>query len=249
MTDLMALAEAVRQVLGEGIGAGAADPRAPSPSLLLPEKAATMRMRDKRYREFAAGRAAARAAMKYLRLPQAAVPMGTDRAPLWPPGLCGSIAHCDRAALAIVAVRKKVSGLGIDIEEDTDLPADLWADILTADERTWLHRQPRSEQGRRAKEIFCAKEAIHKLHHPLTGQMLGFHEVTLTLGRQSFSARLPVKASGLPEIVAGQILRTDGFVLAMLACSVSGSPSPELRPELENKKQRHTSLEGKTFPD
>lgn len=226
MTDLTVLAEAVRQLLGEGIGVRTADPRAPSPTLLPTEKAAAMRMRDKRYREFAAGRATARAAMQDLGLPQAAVPMGPDRAPLWPPGLCGSIAHCDRAAVAIVAVRKRVSGLGIDIEEDTNLPADLWAEILTTDERTWLHQQPKSEQGRRAKEIFCAKEAIHKLHHPLTGQMLGFQDVDLALGPQSFSARLPVKASGLPEIVTGQILRTGGFVLAMLSCSASRSLSP-----------------------
>lgn len=230
MTALPALAATLRQSLDACVGIGVADPRAAAPPLWPAEDTATVRMRDKRRREFAAGRAAARAAMADLGLPPTAIPMAPDRAPCWPPELCGSISHCASAAIALVARRRDLPGLGIDIEEDTDLPSDLWAEIMTADERNWLHQQPPSEQGRRAKEIFCAKEAIHKLHHPLTGRMLGFHEVVLTLERRSFRARLPIEASDLPEMVAGKILRADGLVLAVLAAShPMAAPHREVR--------------------
>lgn len=216
MTDLSALANALRRSLGFRIGVGVANPKAPAPPLWPTEEPATLRMRDTRRVEFAAGRAAARAAMTDQGLPQTAIPMGPDRAPHWPAGLYGSIAHCDRAAVAIVAPRTKVSGLGIDIEEDSDLSPDLWFEILTPDEHTWLRGQPRSEQGRRAKEIFCAKEAIHKLHHPITHRMLGFQEVTITLEPERFHTQLPIKTPALPPEISGKILRVGSLVSAVL---------------------------------
>lgn len=217
MTNLPALAEVLRQTLSPSIGMGVADPRAPAPPLLPTEEPATARMREGRRREFAAGRAAARAAMADLGLPPAAVPMGADRAPCWPAELCGSISHCASAAVALVAHRTELPGLGIDIEEDTDLPHDLWPEILTATERDWLRHQPSSEQGRHAKTIFCAKEAVYKLHHTLTGRLLSFGEVTVVLETQGFQARLPTEALGRPKKITGRILRMDGLVVITLA--------------------------------
>ncbi|MEE4186976.1 MAG: 4'-phosphopantetheinyl transferase superfamily protein [Roseobacter sp.] len=216
MTAFTALEQALRRSLGTGIGVSAADPRRPVPALFEAEKAATTRMRAKRCQEFAAGRATARAAMVDLGVPPAAIPMRPDRAPLWPTGLCGSIAHCERAVIAVVADRRKLSGIGIDIEEDTDLPADLWAEVMTPDETVWLGQQPPAEQGRRAKEVFCAKEAFHKLHHPLTGRMLGFDEVSLTWENQTFRVQPPIKTAMLPKTVIGHVLRAGGCVLAVM---------------------------------
>lgn len=219
MTDLQALANTLRRSLGAGIGVGASDPTLPAPPLLPEEVTATTRMVNKRYREFAAGRCAARTAMTDLGLPRAAVPMGEDRAPLWPTGCVGSISHCATAAIALVARSRDLTGLGLDIEEDIDLPPDLWPEILTSAELDWLNRQPISKQGRHAKVLFCAKEAVHKLHHPMTGRLLGFDAVTITLDGQMFRTRLPLDIPGLPEVLVGQVLHRGGLVIAVLTGS------------------------------
>ncbi|WP_116599839.1 MULTISPECIES: 4'-phosphopantetheinyl transferase family protein [Primorskyibacter] len=207
MTDLPALAAALRACAGPGIGVGVADPRGISDPLFAEETAATRKMVEKRHREFAAGRAAARAAMAELSLPPVAIPMGHDRAPVWPEGLCGSISHCAGAAVAVVAHHDTATALGIDIEDDTPLDADLWPDILTPQEVDWLMRQPEPTRGRHAKAIFSAKEAVYKAQYPLTGRMLRFHDVVIHAGSEAFSADLPDRhVTGLHRVAEGVIL-------------------------------------------
>ena len=71
---LVALADALRGLLGPGIGVGVTDPIAPEGALWDTEKPAVARAVPKRRLEFTAGRVAARAAMADLGLPAAAVP-------------------------------------------------------------------------------------------------------------------------------------------------------------------------------
>lgn len=207
MTHLPALAAALRACVGPGIGVGVTDPRGVSAPLFAEEAEATRKMVEKRHREFAAGRAAARAAMADLSLPPVAIPMGHDRAPIWPEGLCGSISHCAGAAVALVAPLDRAATLGIDIEDDTPLDADLWPDILTAQEVDWLMRQPEPARGRHAKAIFSAKEAVYKAQYPLTGRMLRFQDVVIHAGSEVFSADLPDRhVTGLCPVAEGVIL-------------------------------------------
>lgn len=135
----------------------------------------------KRVLEFTAGRAAARAAMADIGIKPAAIPSGDDRAPIWPDGLIGSIAHCDTACIAAVAQRDRFRSTGIDIEEATPLAEDLWGTVCTPAERAWLASQPADQRALLAKVIFSAKEAVYKAQYPLTGRLIGFDAVQVDL--------------------------------------------------------------------
>ena len=105
---------------------------------MRPEEApAIARAISKRRDECTAGRDAARAAMRVLGLAPTAIPQGTDRAPIWPTGLTGSIAHCDHICIAAGAPIKKCASLGLDIEPAIPLAEDLIPTVCTAGERKW----------------------------------------------------------------------------------------------------------------
>jgi len=153
-----------------------------APDGLWPDEIASLaKPVDKRLREFAAGRRAARQAMSRLGVSEAAIPQGSDRAPVWPRGVVGSLSHTDTICLAAVAHRGQFAALGLDIEEDADLPVDLWPEVLTPIETAWLSVQPDDLRGRLARLIFSAKECAYKLQYPITGKLLGFEAFDITL--------------------------------------------------------------------
>lgn len=152
------------------------DPRRSLPAPLGQEAAHLARAVPKRQREFAAGRAAARRAMEALDLPPVPILAGEDRAPIWPSGLFGSISH--KSDLCAAVVTTACHSVGLDIEEDTDLSADLVATICSPAEQARI-AGPRAL--RLAKLIFSAKEALYKAQYPLTGLVFGFDHVDITL--------------------------------------------------------------------
>jgi 4'-phosphopantetheinyl transferase EntD len=174
-----AAAALARTLFGPGVAvAGRAIGDAPPP---WPEEAAALaRPVPARRAEFAAGRAAARDAMAALGLPPLAVPMGADRAPVWPPGLAGSITHADGIALAAVARSADIALLGLDAEPDAPLPRELWDEVLRPEERAAAAAAP--DPGRAARLVFAAKEAAYKAQHPRSGRLLGFGALAVTLG-------------------------------------------------------------------
>lgn len=183
MPDLAALAATARALLPPGVAVRATDPRAPAPPLLPGETPG--RAVDRRLREFAAGRAAARAAMVALGLPEVPLPMGADRAPHWPAGVVGSITHSDTACLAAVARTDSVWGIGIDLEPKGWLDPDLWDTVLRPEERMDL---PREGAGFQALLVFSAKEAAYKAQHPLTRTLIDFHALRVRLAPATFTA-------------------------------------------------------------
>ncbi len=144
---------------------------------------------DKRRREFAAGRAAAHQAMQALGQQPVAIPVGENRAPIWPERLVGSISHTRSCAMAVVAKRGAIQGLGIDVEEDKPLADDLWPAICSQQEQAWLRQQ--HNPGQLAKLVFSAKEAAYKCQFIVSQRYYGFDgmELTLDLETSSFSAR------------------------------------------------------------
>ncbi|PKQ13484.1 MAG: phosphopantetheinyl transferase [Alphaproteobacteria bacterium HGW-Alphaproteobacteria-1] len=178
----MSLSDRLRAHLPARVALAGGDPRAPATGLLPQEEAATDRMVPARLREFAAGRRAARAAMATLGHGPAALPMGPDRAPLWPATLTGAISHDATTCLALVGWRNDWAGLGLDIEPATPLPADLVATICTPDEST----DPTT-----ARALFCAKEATYKAISAQIRTIPTFHDMTVALHADgSFIARL-----------------------------------------------------------
>lgn len=198
--------DTLRALLGEGVALALADPGALATGLMPEETPAVARAVPKRRAEFAAGRRAARAALAQLGLPAQAIPQGPDRAPRWPAGVTGSISHCDGLCVAVASVSGPA--LGVDIEPATPLAADLMDLVCTPSEQAWAAIQP--DPGLAAKQVFSAKEACYKAQYPLTGQLIGFDALTLTIAPDgSFTARsaLPLpRLTGATRIAGGLIL-------------------------------------------
>ncbi len=170
--------------------------------------------------EFAAGRDAARRAMRRLGLPAMAVPMRPDRAPLWPEGLCGSISH--DADLAVAVVRRGAGALGLDIEPATPLDPALWSEIASTDEIG--QPVPGVGPGQIARLVFAAKEAAYKAQYPASGRVLGFEAMRIEIVGDGLVARLRMAVGPYADGTAfrGAWAIMDGrFVVMVEAPSIS----------------------------
>ena len=141
-----------------------------------------------RLAEFTAGRSAARQALRGLDFGPAAIPMGPDRAPLWPEGVTGSISHCAGACLAVMALARNYRGLGLDIEPLHPLPPDLWSTILRPEEQRAVNDLSQPQQGLQVLRIFVAKEAAYKAQYPISRQIFDFKTLRIIFESHSFSA-------------------------------------------------------------
>lgn len=160
-------------------------------SLLPQEEAQLGAVAPKRRREFARGRACARAALGRLGYRAEPLLAGSRREPLWPPGVVGSITHTEGYCAAAVAQRCDLAAVGIDVEIDEPLPSELLSLVCVDEERVWLNAEPRETFW--ARVLFSAKESVYKTWYPLTRRWLGFQDVAITIaGADSFVAELRV---------------------------------------------------------
>ncbi len=210
--------ESVRALFPESVCGAFAHP-SDVPGPLLPEEAACVqRAVPSRRREFAVGRWCAHRALEQLGIAGQALPIGRDRAPVWPAGVVGSISHCSGFAGAVVARAAHVEGLGFDAEPALPLDDDLAAMICTATELAWADDAFQSPSANWPRVLFSAKESVHKCISPLSGVMLDYQDVTLALcpSRGTFSVR-PVKIAterwSSFHRVSGRFLVTDSLIM------------------------------------
>lgn len=146
---------------------------------------------DKRRREFAAGRTCARRGLACLGWQDFPVLAGPHREPLWPPGVVGSITHCDgycAAAVASLDDLQGISALGIDAELNRPFPDRVTAMICRPSERAPLDIPGLSLPAL----LFSAKESVYKAWFPVAGSVLAYKDVEIEVGRVAgqFTARL-----------------------------------------------------------
>lgn len=159
-----------------------------------------------------AARGAARALLKAFGHAPLAIPRAEQGAPVFPPGLCGSLSHGGGAVAA--ALGAGIAGVGVDIEPDQPLPEDARRYALTAAERA---------DGGDALARFCAKECVHKALHPATGAWLEFDEVEIALSplTEGFALRaVPLSAAAQAAFgarrLAGRAWRMQGACVALM---------------------------------
>lgn len=180
----VAAVEAFSDIPGEAVFAG--------------EEASIGRAVEQRRREFITARRCARQALARLGLPPVAILPGPDRAPIWPPGIVGSITHCRKYRAAAVASAGAIAGIGIDAEPNAPLPAGVLDAIALPAEILQLTHLTRVDPSICwDRLLFSAKEAVFKTWFPLTGVQLGFDEAALSIeaSAHTFSARLLVPGS------------------------------------------------------
>jgi len=129
--------------------------------------------------EFAAGRAAARAALARLGAPPGPILRGPLRAPLWPEGFVGSITHCRGFACAVAARSRDLRSIGVDAEDAGPLEESLVRLVCAPDERDHFSRLPGPPAGHWAKLAFSAKEAFYKCLQPVTGDRPDFLDMSV----------------------------------------------------------------------
>ena len=108
---------------------------------------------------------------------------GPSGAPVWPPGIVGSLAHDEEFAVAAVARAGGLIGLGVDVEPAEPLPPDLVNLVLLP-----VEQKETPDESVKQRLIFVCKEAVYKAVNPLDGSLLEYADIETRL--QEASARL-----------------------------------------------------------
>jgi 4'-phosphopantetheinyl transferase EntD len=229
----------IEEILPATVASAEAFTDSPEPMLFPQEAAIVARASDKRRREFTAGRECARIALGKLGVAPAPILIGERGAPQWPPGIVGSITHCDGYRAAAVAHATGVAAIGLDAEPGDPLPRGVLDVISLPAERARLT----ALTGERPtvcwdRLLFSAKESVYKAWFPLTGRWLGFEDADVTIRTDgTFAARLLTEGQPPPASFAGRWLADAGLILTAItvpAPSALGElPHPDLaRPRM-----------------
>ena len=175
--EASAIRNAFRLLLPGGVAVSVGCIAGSSSTLDESERPATARMSPQRLREFTQGRAEARAALGALGAPTGPLPMGTDRAPIWPPGYVGSISHAGDIAVAAVASRGQIAAVGVDLEPAVPLEPELLSRVCRPEELARLRAVP--TPALHAKLIFSAKESVYKCLAPVLGLFFEFADLEI----------------------------------------------------------------------
>lgn len=196
-----ATARIIAALFDAKVAVSVTDPRDPQPALVGDEAAHVANAIHKRQREFAAGRAATRAAMAQLGGAPCAIPAAIDRAPIWPAGWQGSISHKNTLCAAVVT--QDAMSVGLDLEEATELDEDLIPSICSEMEIMQIEG---SEKRRLAKLMFSAKEAAYKAQYPISNMLFGFHHLHLSLEPDSHNFTATFLKPAGPFAIGARVL-------------------------------------------
>ncbi len=173
--------------------------------------------------DFATGRVCARRALTRLGATDFPLLMGDKGVPVWPPGVVGSISHCDGCCGAAVARRRQIQGIGLDIERVQGVDEGFRRLVCTPPELDWIRSMPPTLQTTAAILLFSAKECFYKCQYPLTQQWLGFHDVRITVrpDQQEFEATLITHAKPADIVYSrGRYIIRDSHVLTGVTAKV-----------------------------
>lgn len=162
-----------------------APPLHPADSHLLHPRATPQRRAELHY-----GREAARRALTGLGCRVDAVGRGPGGEPVWPQGVVGSLTHAAGHAVAAVAWRRSVGGIGIDLEHEDRFFPGLADQVAYEMEASWIGSLEGDRRRRATLEVFSAKESIYKAFYPRVGRFFGFDAARLTPDDDGFHARL-----------------------------------------------------------
>jgi 4'-phosphopantetheinyl transferase EntD len=167
-----------------------------------------------RRRTWVGGRVALREALGRSGLEADAPILGNDRgAPQLPPGVCGSVSHKERLAVALVAPDAGAT-LGVDVEADVQSRVDISHHVLTEAELREVDGLDPSARTGAILLRFSAKEAVYKALDPFVRRFVGFHEVILwPLGDGTARVEPHLAAQEGPFAIEVTWMRIDGYLL------------------------------------
>lgn len=185
-------------------------------ALLAAEHAVVAKAVESRRSEFARGRSCARRALTMLGGVPSPILSDDKRAPIWPPGVVGSITHCRDYCGAALANADRWSSIGIDAEVLRSLEPGVERRIILPAEQRHLEELDPAIPWECV--VFSVKEAFYKAWFPLTRRWLDFHDVEVRLdpARWRFEATLLVDEPSLswPNPIEGSFCIDGPRVLA-----------------------------------
>lgn len=171
----------------------------------------------KRQHEFSTGRVLARSILSRLGHPGFPLLRADDRIPLWPEGIVGSISHAGHVCLAAAAPTRVTAGIGLDLEPDEPVEADIERVVCRDGEHDWVAAAGESERGRRRRIVFSVKEAVYKAFYPTTRTFWSFQDVRVEIDLlgEAWRAHLP-ESAGVAE-AEGRVALREGWIVSAIA--------------------------------
>ena len=135
------------------------------------------RARNNRASEYLAGRYCAQQALLALTQRNMQVGANSDRSPIWPAGIVGSITHGNNFAAAIVAYKKHYRALGLDCEEKIKRRVgNRFESLILSDAELTRIECSNMDRQQLITIIFSAKESIYKALYPITNKFMEFRD-------------------------------------------------------------------------
>lgn len=214
----------IDKILPPGVRCAEAFADPPGARLYPEEMAIVARAVAKRRREFSTARNCARSALRGLGVPPGPILTGERGAPQWPPGIVGSITHCEGYRAAAVARASDIVALGLDGEPNSALPDGVLEAVTLASERAQLPGLTSAAPDVCWDRLFfSAKESVYKAWYPLARRWLGFEDAQISIEpvAGTFRARLliavPVAGSTPLTGFTGRWLSGGGLLLTAIA--------------------------------
>jgi len=217
MMDVQAILGAWRKLVPPEVLVSAGPLLPNPPELTQLERSSLGPVDAERLREFEAGRAYAKSALKMIGVHRAEVLIGSDRSPLWPAGITGSLTHVmggDGGHFAAAVARTDaVRAVGIDVERQDGLNPKMWNYILTNRELERILALPLPARAPEVKVLWCAKEAVAK------AAPQSFEPTELEIERDADGVEYKATcrsavAGGPAQVWRGRTIQSEGFMLA-----------------------------------
>jgi len=183
---------------------------------LYPEEEAYLRNAlPKRRWEFTAGRLCSRRALTQFGIENFPLLVGNNREPIWPTGIVGSISHTEGYCGVAIARKTDVQSIGLDVECIGKLQKDVWKQICTQQEVSWINSLPSDERQINVALVFSAKECLYKCQHTISRQWLGLHDVMISVNHdiREFRVRFTINNPFAAKTrLNGRYFFYDGYV-------------------------------------
>ena len=135
---------------------------------------------EKRKKEFRGGRHSARDALKQLGFSSCSILQGSNREPLFPQLVSGSISHCDDFCVSACALSKDFESVGIDCEKVAIISPEMYSLLFTKNEILSIKQDPLILPIL----IFSAKESLFKCFFPLQKEYFDFLDIEITFDQK-----------------------------------------------------------------
>ena len=107
---------------------------------------------------------------------------GRHGEPVWPDGMVGSMTHCAKYCAAAVGSSRDVTAIGIDAEPNRPLTRDVRSIVASSEEVVNIQDMSKLNPTISFDRLlFCVKECVYKVWHPLHKSWLNFKDVSVVL--------------------------------------------------------------------